>query len=470
MKRKQFHRLAVWLAALVLFFPCASARAGHDVVLPFPEELTIRMETEVWTAADGRQAEADLPVTCQESVNQELRAALEQLWQEIQAHSSPEETLELSSTFRISGESWAGFLLTGRAIRLGRSRNDTFDTEETVYLTSRVFSYDLLDGAPLTLYDVFPEGSIVWQRISQAIEECFARYYPETLHDGEAIRTLANADKLPDLPFLPCAGRFLLTFPLEGALEGAINGKHQLVQVPLLYRDYREFMIAEADRQTDNSARPIIALTYDDGPVLNVTRTLLRNLNRYGASATFFCVGTQVEKWPDMARRELDCGHTVGSHTMEHAYAEDIHDASLLLKDREQTLALHATQVGPEPVLFRAPGGNYAKYQKHEIGWPLIQWSSSAGDTGKNTERQLARHLTANAEDGSILLLHDIYMKTAVSAEEYLAEFYQRGFLTATVEELLSLAGMEPEADEVYTFVPTAFTNAGSAGEGLTAP
>ena len=87
------------------------------------------------------------------------------------------------------------------------------------------------------------------------------------------------------------------------------------------------------------------------------------------------------------------------------------------------TLALHAAQVGPEPVLFRAPGGNYAKYQKHGIGWPLIQWSSSAGDTGKNTERQLARHLTANAEDGSILLLHDIYMKTAVSAEEYLAEF-----------------------------------------------
>ena len=457
MKATLLRRAAAWVAALVFLLPCVPAHAGHDVVLPFPVELTIRMETESWTAADGRQAEADLPVTCQESVNQALRAALEEIWQELQAHSSPDEVLELSSTFRISGESWAGFLLTGRAIRTGRSRNDTFDTEETVYLTSRVFSYDLLDGAPLTLYDVFPEGSIVWQRISQAIEECFARYYPETLHDGEAIRMLANADKLPDLPFLPCAGRFLLTFPLEDA----VDGKWQLVQVPLLYRDYREFMIAEAERQTDNSARPIIALTYDDGPVLNVTRTLLRNLDRYGASATFFCVGTQVEKWPDMARRELDYGHTVGSHTMDHTYAEDVHAASQLLQDREQVLALHAAQIGPEPVLFRAPGGNYAKYQKHEVGWPLIQWSSSAGDTGKNTERQLARHLTANAEDGSILLLHDIYMKTAVSAEEYLAEFYQRGFLTATVEELLSLAGLEPEPNEVYVSVPTAFTTGG---------
>ena len=298
---------------------------------------------------------------------------------------------------------------------------------------------------------------MVWQMISRAIEERFALYYPDTSHDGAAIRQLANTASLADLPFLPCAGRFLLTFPLEDA----VDGKWQLVQVPLLYRDYREFMIAEADRQTDNSARPIIALTYDDGPVLNVTRTLLRNLDPYGASATFFCVGTQVEKWPDMARRELDYGHTVGSHTMDHTYAEDVHAASQLLQDREQVLALHAAQVGPEPVLFRAPGGNYAKYQKHEVGWPLIQWSSSAGDTGKNTERQLARHLTANAEDGSILLLHDIYMKTAVSAEEYLAEFYQRGFLTATVEELLSLAGLEPEPNEVYVSVPTAFTTGG---------
>lgn len=457
MKATLLRRAAAWVAALVFLLPCVPALAGHDVVIPFPEELTIRMESESWTAADGRQAEADLPVTCQESVNQALRAALEEIWQELQAHSSPDEVLELSSTFRISGESWAGFLLTGRAIRTGRSRNDTFDTEETVYLTSRIFSYDLLDGAPLSLRDVFPEGSMVWQMISRAIEERFALYYPDTSHDGAAIRQLANTASLADLPFLPCAGRFLLTFPLEDALDG----KWQLVQVPLLYRDYREFMIAEAERQTDNSARPIIALTYDDGPVLNVTRTLLRNLDRYGASATFFCVGTQVEKWPDMARRELDYGHTVGSHTMDHTYAEDVHAASQLLQDREQVLALHAAQVGPEPVLFRAPGGNYAKYQKHEVGWPLIQWSSSAGDTGKNTERQLARHLTANAEDGSILLLHDIYMKTAVSAEEYLAEFYQRGFLTATVEELLSLAGLEPEPNEVYVSVPTAFTTGG---------
>ena len=457
MKATLLRRAAAWVAALVFLLPCVPALAGHDVVIPFPEELTIRMETESWTAADGRQAEADLPVTCQESVNQALRAALEEIWQELQAHSSPDEVLELSSTFRVSGESWAGFLLTGRAIRTGRSRNDTFDTEETVYLTSRVFSYDLLDGAPLSLRDVFPEGSMVWQMISRAIEERFALYYPDTSHDGAAIRQLANTASLADLPFIPCAGRFLLTFPLEDA----VDGKWQLVQVPLLYRDYREFLIAEAERQTDNSARPIIALTYDDGPVLNVTRTLLRNLDRYGASATFFCVGTQVEKWPDMARRELDYGHTVGSHTMDHTYAEDVHAASQLLQAREQVLALHAAQVGPEPVLFRAPGGNYAKYQKHEVGWPLIQWSSSAGDTGKNTERQLARHLTANAEDGSILLLHDIYMKTAVSAEEYLAEFYQRGFLTATVEELLSLAGLEPEPNEVYVSVPTAFTTGG---------
>ena len=65
MKATLLRRAAAWVAALVFLLPCVPAHAGHDVVLPFPEELTIRMETESWTAADGRQAEADLPVTCQ---------------------------------------------------------------------------------------------------------------------------------------------------------------------------------------------------------------------------------------------------------------------------------------------------------------------------------------------------------------------------------------------------------------------
>ena len=76
MKATLLRRAAAWVAALVFLLPCVPALAGHDVVIPFPEELTIRMETESWTAADGRQAEADLPVTCQESAEQELRALL----------------------------------------------------------------------------------------------------------------------------------------------------------------------------------------------------------------------------------------------------------------------------------------------------------------------------------------------------------------------------------------------------------
>ena len=93
MKATLLRRAAASVAARVFLLPCVPAHAGHDVVLPFPEELTIRMETESWTAADGRQTEADLPVTWQESVYQALRAALEESWHELQALSSPEEVL-----------------------------------------------------------------------------------------------------------------------------------------------------------------------------------------------------------------------------------------------------------------------------------------------------------------------------------------------------------------------------------------
>ncbi|MFR5854305.1 MAG: hypothetical protein ACLUE8_08240 [Lachnospiraceae bacterium] len=89
MKATLLRRAAAWVAALVFLLPLRSRARWSRRGAPFPEELTIRMETESWTAADGRQAEADLPVTCQESVDQALRAALEEIWQELQAHSSP---------------------------------------------------------------------------------------------------------------------------------------------------------------------------------------------------------------------------------------------------------------------------------------------------------------------------------------------------------------------------------------------
>lgn len=435
------------LTALMVCMGCVcSALADHEVILPYPKELQIAMETETWTTKDGREATVDIPTTCQPSVNALLRETVQELWDELEAHAGEGELLLMTATYRVSGESWAGFFFTGRSVQTGRSEHNSYDTEETTYLCYRTLSFDLQDGAPLRMADVFPENSSVFAKIGQAAREQLEAYYADLPRNDEAVARLTKAEAIADMAFLPSAGRFLLTFPLWEALEG----KRQLVQLSLMYADYQDLMVAEAQRQTDNSARPILALTFDDGPSLYPTKTLLRNLDRYGASATFFCVGTQLQKWPDVVRRELDAGHAVGSHTMKHTYAYLVNSYKRLVEDREEVLATHAELLGVEPFLFRAPGGSIDRYRDHDVGWPLIQWRTSAGDTGNNTMNALVRHVTNQAKDGYIILMHDIYKKTTNGAEGFLAEFVQRGFMMATVEELMSIHQITIEPNVAY--------------------
>ena len=422
-----------------------AARADHSVALAFPDELQITVTTELWQTSEGRAVEVDLPVTCDGRVNDALRGAMQGLLRETASHAGPEDRIDMRATYRVSGASWAGFLLIGRAVSLGESDNRTYVTEETIHLCYTAQAYDLATGRALTLADVFPPNSEAWARASALARETLASYYADQPRDMAALHALCDAAALRALSFLPCAGRLLLTLPLEPVLAG----KRQLAQVSLPYPDFRGWMTEDARAQTDNGARPIIALTFDDGPMRLSTQKLQRNLARYGASATFFCVGKSMAMWPDLVRRSLDEGHAVGSHTMEHRYAYQLHDNELRA-DRDACLALHRSLLGVEPRLFRAPGGNYQKYIKNEIGWSLIQWRTSAGDTGNNTANALAEHVTAQAKDGYIILLHDAYMKTAKGAEKFLAEFVSRGFLFATVEELLYLHGVTPQPNKVY--------------------
>ena len=220
-------------------------------------------------------------------------------------------------------------------------------------------------------------------------------------------------------------------------------------------------MTEDAQLQTDNSHRPMVCLTYDDGPDRVQTHTLLRNLDTYGASATFFVLGKSISRFPELGRRELDRLHTVGSHTFEHKYEYQM-TVSQLRQDREMCMEAHLAYLGVEPVLFRAPGGSYKRYVENEVGWPVILWNNSCGDTGDNNMNQLARHVITIADDGDFILLHDIKEKTVKGTALFLEALTQEGFLFATVDEVLYLHGIVPQPNQAYYSV---FSNAATQSE-----
>ena len=454
---KRLFRIAfLWWLILCLFSPSAlgavsiqeaSVREGVQPT-PYPAELQISMIYEEWTHENGLSCEVALPVTCREDVNEQLRVSQQAIFEEALQHANKDSVLEIRATYRISGQSWAGFLLTGRVSEMSKAPDAGYMIETCVYLCQDVLTFDMATGQALTLADVFPEGSEAWQQVRSEAAETMTGYYPQFARNETYLND--TLDKLSALPFLPCAGRVVVSLPMWEL----IPDKWQLCNINLMIPDYRDQMTEEAKLQTDNRHRPMICLTYDDGPDRVQTHTLLRNLDNYGASATFFTLGKSISRFPELGRRELDKMHTVGSHTYEHMYSYQL-TSSELAEDMRRCKKTHLEYLGVEPLLFRAPGGSYQRYVEHKIGWPLIMWNNSCGDTGENTMHQLARHVATIADDGDFILLHDIKEKTAKGTALFLEELTKEGFLFATVDEALSLHGITPQPNHVYTSIFT---------------
>lgn len=443
---KQFWKrmLALWMMLVLLPVFSIAEETEATSYPPYPAALQISVVYEEWTAEDGRVTEVGIPVTCRRDVDKVLRKAQRELWAEALAHAETTDTLEMIPTYRVSGTSWAGFLLTARVVReIDVPGGNNYD--ETAYLAYRVLTYDMRTGTPLTLADVFADDSKAWEMIAQEAQKQLYAYYPDQPRNENVINNWCGKENLKQLSFLPCAGRLLVQAPLWTALEE----KFQLVPVNLYYPYYREYMSEAAFTQTDNSHRPIVAVTYDDGPSLYYTPQIRRHLANNGASATFFIIVKKMLGLADGVRTSMDYGHSVGSHTYDHVYEYQA-KPSTLRENRQMCLDAHLEKLGVEPLLFRAPGGHCKKYVSASIGWPIILWSYSAGDTGNNTASQLAKRIITGSQDGDILLMHDIHKKTAIGSGTFLSEMTKMGFMFATVEELLYLHGYTIEPNLVY--------------------
>lgn len=169
-------------------------------------------------------------------------------------------------------------------------------------------------------------------------------------------------------------------------------------------------------------------LTFDDGPTPNVTEWVLDKLLEYNAKATFFCIGKNVQEHPEIYKRIISEGHSVGNHTQNHikgwntsvnAYLNNIKKASHFIDSK----------------LFRPPYGEItipkAKALK-KLGYKIIMWDVVAIDWDhKISIKKVASNVLKNANSGSIIVFHDSLkaeknMKHALL--ETLIKFSEKGF------------------------------------------
>ena len=191
--------------------------------------------------------------------------------------------------------------------------------------------------------------------------------------------------------------------------------------------------------------RPLVALTFDDGPNGEHTRVILDVLAKHRAKATFFCVGRFAEAEPELIRRMVAEGHVVANHTDTHALLPRLSPAMVATEiGRAQRKIREAG--APTPTLFRAPKGfKHPALPKllRENGLTLVGWTVGVWDTDRPGADAIASRARKRLKNGTILLLHDGLRgldrsQTADALDLVLADCAARGLTPVTIPELMS--------------------------------
>jgi len=178
-----------------------------------------------------------------------------------------------------------------------------------------------------------------------------------------------------------------------------------------------------------NTKEKKIFLTFDDGPIPDITEFVLDTLKQYNAAATFFCIGDNVRKHPDIFQQILDQGHAVGNHTFNHMNGWKSDDEAYL-----SNIELCEKQLNLDTNLFRPPYGRMKKSQSRQlpIHKEIIMWDVLSGDFSADVKPEVCLEKTIKyTRPGSIVLFHDS-LKAAANMQytlpRYLAHFSEMGY------------------------------------------
>lgn len=182
--------------------------------------------------------------------------------------------------------------------------------------------------------------------------------------------------------------------------------------------------------------KPEIFLTFDDGPTPEVTPWALDLLKRYNAKATFFCLGKNIEKHPEIFERIKIEGHAIGNHSYDHPkgkdtangkYFENIERAGHLIESK----------------LFRPPYGSLkiSQYQKLKQKYKIVLWDLLSYDFEPDLDiEESIRKMKGNVENGSILVFHDsekAFPQLKIILPRLLEDWYKAYTFAAINEDIL---------------------------------
>lgn len=184
--------------------------------------------------------------------------------------------------------------------------------------------------------------------------------------------------------------------------------------------------------------KPMIAITFDDGPTRKYTTTILDCLKENHAYATFFVLGNRVDMAPDLLSRMILEGHEIGNHTYSHKQLTTLQE-NAITNEINKTSDVIYEAVHSYPTLIRPPYGSYNETVLNHLGeMRLVKWTLDSEDWRSKNTKIIVDKVMKEVNDKDIILFHDLYETTAEAVCILIPQLIEEGYQLVSVSDLYS--------------------------------
>ena len=210
----------------------------------------------------------------------------------------------------------------------------------------------------------------------------------------------------------------------------------------------------EKKKQEIDIKKPMVALTFDDGPGAR-TMELLKVLEKYDARATFFTCGISLNRNKKYTKQVLnkmkDIGCDISNHTMEHKQLGELSKQEIKYQVSGVNKIIKK-YTGENGAQLRPPYGDgiHKRTVKKNVGMPMIYWSIDTLDWKTKSKDKTVRAIMKNVQDGDIVLMHDIHSWSVDAAIEVIPKLIKKGYQLVTVSEMAEARGIKLKNGKTY--------------------
>ena len=329
------------------------------------------------------------------------------------------------------------------------SEREEIDGEmQTVDDSIHTFNFIAKNGMELSAAHIFKNN--YKDGVSKYMKEYLNDEYGEELLGGYEKYISASTDNFNDFILTDDGISFYFDSGTVLPLEKGI------IKVDMSDKDLKGIKRDKINLRAMDPNKPMVALTFDDGPRPGPSDRILDVMEKYGVVATFFEVGRSVDGIDGadkILKREVELGCEVGSHSYTHAKLTDL-SRSGIRREVDKTTKAIKEACGQGPTVFRPPYGSANDRICKIVGLPCIFWSVDTLDWSSRNAKSVVKVIKKEKNlDGKVILMHSIYNSSAKATEKIVPWLIKKGYQLVTVSELIKYKyNEEPKKGKFYDY------------------